>query len=182
MALIVLWTMLKNLWNCLNKDKNIMRALYFAYGSNMYTARLRARITYARIIGPAFLEGWQVVFNKRGIDDSGKANLVKARGSIAWGVLYETTMLGLDILDRIEGGYRRVNITVKRPNGDEVEAATYISGLLTKDARPYKWYKDLVITGAIEHGLPEDYIEYLKKWPLKNKEALQSLNRSPSDI
>ncbi len=65
------------------------RDLYFAYGSNMTSARLRARIPSARSVGAARIDGRRLVCNKRGRDGSGKANLCASPGGEAWGVVYE---------------------------------------------------------------------------------------------
>jgi hypothetical protein len=49
--------------------------VYFAYGSNMLTARLRERCPSARPLGLAAAPGYGVAFNKQGMDGSGKATL-----------------------------------------------------------------------------------------------------------
>ena len=36
--------------------------LYFAYGSNMSTPRLQARLPHARPLGPAWLDGHRLAF------------------------------------------------------------------------------------------------------------------------
>jgi hypothetical protein len=36
---------------------------------------------------------------------------------------------------------------------------TYVATRLTDGIRPYDWYLNLVLAGALEHGLPEDYFE-----------------------
>ena len=48
---------------------------YFAYGSNMLTARLKARCSGAELVGRAFADGWGIEFSKPGEDGSGKATL-----------------------------------------------------------------------------------------------------------
>ena len=78
-------------------------------------------------------------------------------------------------LDRIEGGYERVTVRVRQPNGNVVEAVTYISDELTKDARPYSWYKKLIISGAREHNLPQDYIVYLEGIPVKSDNNMETI-------
>ena len=148
------------------------RVLYFAYGSNMLSKRLRSRIGFVNTLGLAFLKDRKVVFNKRGKDGSGKANLVQSPGDITWGALYEINVEGLDKLDKLESGYARVNIQVWLPGNNMVEAVTYISDNLTNDPRPYKWYKEIVLSGAREHNLPQDYIAYLEEIPVKPNDHL----------
>lgn len=144
-----------------------MRVLYFAYGSNMFSERLRSRITSLTIIGRASLKDRKMVFNKRSKDGSGKANLVESPGNVTWGVLYEINAQDLDTLDKIEGGYTRVAVRLQVPDGDDVEAVTYVSEDLTNDSRPYRWYKKLLLAGAREHNLPQEYIAYLEGFPVK---------------
>lgn len=148
------------------------RILYFAYGSNMLSKCLRSRIGFVKTLGLAFLKDRKVVFNKRSKDGSGKANLVQSPGDITWGVLYEINVEGLDKLDKLEGGYARVNVQIWLPSNNMVEAVTYISDNLTNDPRPYKWYKEIVLSGAREHNLPQDYIAYLEEIPVKPNDHL----------
>ncbi len=144
-----------------------MRVLYFAYGSNMLSECLRSRITSMKTVGRASLKDRKMVFNKCSKDGSGKANIIESPGSVTWGVLYEVDAQDLDTLDRIEGGYERVAVRVQKPNGNVVEAVTYVFEDLTNDLRPYRWYKKLLLSGAREHNLPQDYIAYLEGFPVK---------------
>lgn len=153
-----------------------MGVLYFAYGSNMQQKRLRSRIGPVKVKSRAFLRDWQMVFNKRSIDGSGKANLVESPGAVTWGVLYEIDAQDFKKLDGIEGGYDRVPVRVWTPDGNAVEAVTYISTNITDDPRPYKRYKDLLISGARENGLPGDYIAYIESFPEKTDENTTSVN------
>ena len=52
-----------------------MSDLYFAYGSNMSSARLAARLGPTRCLGRAVLDHFALAWNKPGLDGSGKANL-----------------------------------------------------------------------------------------------------------
>lgn len=146
-----------------------MRVLYFAYGSNMSSARLRSRVPSARTVGRALLKDWMVVFNKRSKDGTGKANLVERRGAETWGVLYEIDVRDLDMLDRAEGGYQRVTVQVCKPDESVVEAVTYISENLTDDPTADGRYKKLLLSGAREHNLPPSYIAYLEGLPVKSE-------------
>lgn len=143
------------------------RVLYFAYGSNMLSERLCSRIPSAQAIGCARLEDWRLVFNKRSVDGSAKANLVESPGDTTWGVLYEIEAQDLERLDKVEGGYRRISVWAREPDGEMVEAVTYVSAELTDEQTAYDWYKDTVIAGAREHNLPQEYIAYLERLPSK---------------
>jgi gamma-glutamylcyclotransferase len=126
-----------------------------------------SRITSAEIIGPAFLNDKRISFNKRSNDGSGKANLVKRAGDITWGVLYEIDFHDLETLDRVEVGYERVGEQEWKLDGTVVEAVTYVSKILTDYPRAYQWYKELVLSGARENDLPQDYIAHLERLPSK---------------
>jgi uncharacterized protein (TIGR00369 family) len=132
-------------------------ALYIAYGSNMASARLGARVPSARPLGAARLADWAWRCNKHGADGTAKANLVRQDGAETWGVLYELDAGALEVLDRHEGGYERVAVHVA--HGDRLlRAHTYVSERLIESAAPASWYLGLVVSGAREHGLPPEWI------------------------
>ena len=65
-----------------------MQSLYFAYGSNLPSARMRRRVPSAAAQGPAELQGRRLTTDKRGRDGSGKANLREDPAATVWGVLW----------------------------------------------------------------------------------------------
>jgi gamma-glutamylcyclotransferase (GGCT)/AIG2-like uncharacterized protein YtfP len=157
----------------LQEMKKANRVLYFAYGSNMLSEHLDSRLTSLNIVGPPSLQDKKMLFNKRSKDGSGKANIISSPGSVTWGVLYEINTQDLKTLDKIEGGYERVTVRVRRPDGNEFEAITYVSEDLTNDPRPYRWYKELVLLGALEHDLPRDYVAYVEGFPVKPADVIE---------
>ncbi len=145
-----------------------MTICYFAYGSNMLTARLKARCDRARPTGCAVADGWGMEFSKPSKDCSGKANLSSKAGCETAGVLYEIPMTQRDALDKAEGatlrgGYRRCDAFPVRlvGGGETVTASTYLATETDSSLKPYDWYLALVIAGAREHGLDEAYIASL---------------------
>jgi len=132
-------------------------ALYFAYGSNLASARLRERAPAARALGAALLPGYAWRCNKRGADGSARANLVPASEAETWGVLYEINERDWDALDRAERGCERVSVEVVR-DGVRGAAQTYISDRIADDWSPAPWYLGLVVAGAREHALPPAWI------------------------
>jgi hypothetical protein len=135
-------------------------ARYFAYGSNMSSARLRERVRSARALGAARLDGFAWRCNKRGADGTAKANLEREAGSSVWGVLYELDRADLAVLDRAEGGYRRIGVAVDW-QGERAPAETYVSDRLCGDA-PAAWYLAFLLAGAREHALPSDWVAALE--------------------
>ncbi|MFC1935881.1 gamma-glutamylcyclotransferase, partial [Chloroflexota bacterium] len=125
----------------------------------------------AKFTGRGFLTDKKMLFNKRSMDGSGKANLVDSPDDVTWGVIYEIDAQDLDALDRIEGGYDRLPVLVRRLDGDTVEAESYVSRNLADAPVSYEWYKELVLSGAREHNLPQDYIFYLERLPSKPDES-----------
>ncbi|TQV91391.1 hypothetical protein V2A60_008960 [Cordyceps javanica] len=47
-------------------EENRHEILYFAYGSNLSTAQMRARCPFSTAIGLGFLPGWRWIINERG--------------------------------------------------------------------------------------------------------------------
>lgn len=135
--------------------------LYFAFGSNMTHARLRARVGTCEVVGTALLAGHALRFHKRGADGSGKCDAYRTQGKDdqVHGVVYRLTPAQLSRLDDFEGpGYvRRVLALVGM--GRVVHAATYLARgeYIDPGLRPFSWYKELVLHGAVEHGLPLGY-------------------------
>ncbi len=144
-----------------------MKILYFAFGSNMCTARMKQRIPSARVIGPATLPHWILVCNKLGRDGSAKANIVRRHGANVHGIIYALNANDLEILDRIEAGYQRKTLKVISPASVSARAEAYVATRLTPDPLPYGWYKDLILSGAREHGLPESYLNFLERLPVR---------------
>jgi len=138
--------------------------LYFAYGSNMLSARLAARVGRVRLVGPACLPGYRLAFHKRGADGSAKCDIVAAADPSA---LVHGVVFGMDEdqrvrLDGFEGpGYAVSGVRLRVPGATEaLPAIAYLARpeYVQAGLRPYTWYKALVAAGARRHRLPEDYV------------------------
>ena len=143
------------------------RFLYFAYGSNMFTRRLTARTPSAIAVGIGYIAGHRLTFDKVSKDGSGKcdAEATGRAGDRTHGVLFEISSSEKPQLDRFEGlnqGYREEKVRVVTSAGGAREAVTYVATSKDPALFPYDWYKALVIAGAVEHGLPDPYIEWLR--------------------
>jgi hypothetical protein len=141
-----------------------MQSLYFAYGSNLCSARLRSRVASARALGPARLPDRRLSMDKRGRDGSGKANLVPELGCEVWGVVYALGAEGWPTLDACEAGYTRVAVEVLTAL-ESLRVQTYLAERLTLDPVPFNWYKRLIVEGAREHGLPAEWVRLLESLP-----------------
>jgi hypothetical protein len=68
--------------------------LYFAYGSNMRSARLRERVPSARYFATGKIQGYKLAFHKRSKQDgSGKADaLLRAMTPMVCGAFYSKSI------------------------------------------------------------------------------------------
>jgi gamma-glutamylcyclotransferase len=140
--------------------------LYFAYGSNMLTRRLRKRTPSAAAIGTGFVEGHRLSFDKVSTDGSGKCNIAPTNDPAdrVYGVLFSIKIREAQKLDEAEGvgkGYHKSSVQVVSPTGVQV-AVAYIADNTNSLLLPYDWYKDFVVRGAIEHKLPAVYVRRLQ--------------------
>src|SRR5260370_35693588 len=91
--------------------------LYFAYGANMCTERLRKRVPSANPIITAKLLNHSLRFHKRSDDRSGKCDacFTGEAEDIVWGVVFEIDRTDKPHLDAYEGlghGYAEKQVTV----------------------------------------------------------------------
>jgi gamma-glutamylcyclotransferase len=148
----------------------VPRVRYFAYGSNMLTARLVERVPSATATGIGHLPAHTLRWDKRSRHDgSGKcdAEHTGREEDAVWGVLYEFDPADKAALDRAEGlgaGYAEKAVDVVTADGTAA-AVTYVATDKDPALRPFHWYKDLVVAGAREHGLPVDYRAHLDLVP-----------------
>ena len=137
--------------------------LYFAYGSNMSSARLRARIPDAQSIGRAHWPGMRLAFNKVGVDGSGKANLIADPGSVAWGVLFKIPDDAWANLDAFEPGYTRSTCSLVSDDHRSTEAEVYLANGPFVETAPHDWYREHLRIGALEHALPSDIVRFIEQ-------------------
>jgi len=148
-------------------------AWYFAYGSNMQSATLRGRrgiLFHRALSGRA--RGWRLVLDKPGLIPTGSAfaNIIPDASAEVWGVLYQIDDTDLGHLDLTEGvligNYVRIEIPVVPSIANPpVSAFTLISDRRDPGLRPSTRYMGLLIAGAEEHGLPPDYVGFLRRIP-----------------
>lgn len=140
---------------------------YFAYGSNMSLARLRARTPSARPLGRFTLVEHSLRFHKMGMDGSGKCDAFYTgnAGDMVHGVLYEIRRSEKWRLDKAEGlghGYDEQVVTVSGADGELHVAVTYRAIRIDAALKPYSWYRHHVLVGAWEVGLPPAYTQQLE--------------------
>jgi len=145
--------------------------VYFAYGSNMSSRRLRYRVPNARVIGRGVLSGYRLAWHKQGSDGSGKCDIVAAHpAEVVYGVLYRLSPEHKPRLDRAEGlghSYAQCQVEARLlDEEDSVSAVTYYALKIDPTYLPFSWYRDHVLIGAREHGLPDHYIAMIENVPV----------------
>jgi gamma-glutamylcyclotransferase (GGCT)/AIG2-like uncharacterized protein YtfP len=136
--------------------------LLFAYGSNLAEEQLPPG---ARCLGVALLPAHRLELNRRSIRwGGGVVDVVPAAGEQVRGVLYELDEAAVEALDRKEGegiAYRRAEVEVE--HGGEARAAqTYAVIRKEPDVPPATpEYAELVLRGARERGLPQEWLAVL---------------------
>jgi cation transport regulator ChaC len=146
--------------------------LYFAYGSNMWRDQMRQRCPYHEVIGKAVLPGYALCFPRSSpIRKCGVAGIVAQTGSDVWGVIYRLHDEDLAALDRREGydpakpahvnRYNRTTVRVLK-DGEALDCLAYLARAEPGKHVPSVDYMSALITGAVENGLPEDYVSRLQ--------------------
>ena len=150
-----------------------MPELYFAYGSNMYGGRMTRRCPSARFRYRAALRDHVLAFPRGCHGGHGVAGVVPQPGEVVWGVVYKITDDELDGLDMAEGYfgegdaencYTRERTEVLRDNDPEQTERAHVYFAVPEDEPPLPsmQYLGYIVEGAIQWGLPEDYIAKLE--------------------
>jgi hypothetical protein len=137
---------------------------YLAYGSNMFFQRLSGRVHSALFLGAARLPGYSLRWHKKSKDGSGKCSLAPAEDGLVYGALFAIPIAEEARLAAAEGsGYRKVTVQVETDSGS-LSAETFIAEPENVDEtlRPFTWYRDLVVAGAVQAELPSEYVQSLK--------------------
>lgn len=135
-----------------------MTVRYAAYGSNLHPLRLGRRLASATLRGTSFLPGWSLEFNKRSRDGSGKCSIRRGSPGVHLAV-YDVSDADRRVLDQIEGvgdGYDELVLDV--PGFGRCFSYSAADTHMDESLLPYDWYLRLVLTGALFHGFPEDYV------------------------
>lgn len=130
---------------------------YAAYGSNLHPLRLRARTPSATLLGTSVIGDRALRFHKRGVDGSGKCNVVPTDGEVHVGI-YEIAAEEKPQLDAVEGaGYRAQTIDVAGFGECFIYVAndSHIDDALS----PYSWYRALVLMGCEYLAFPKSYVD-----------------------
>jgi phage replication-related protein YjqB (UPF0714/DUF867 family) len=156
---------------------------YFAYGSNLCVEQMARRCPTAVDPRPATLADHDWLINERGV-----ATVEPFDGSEVHGVVWQLTDHDLAVLDSAEGvpvRYRRDRLTVQTDDGSS-DAWVYIDHRV-EPGPPRPGYLERIIDGAMHHGLPHRWIEFLRRWdpahwPNSSGRSSSSAPRSLSEL
>ena len=135
--------------------------LYFAYGSNMSRAPMRARCPSAREVGTATLAGYRLI-----VTSDGYASVLPEPGGIVHGLVWRLASRDIAALNAYEsldtGLYRIVTLPVS-VGAKKVPAMVYVARSRTPGL-PRPGYLEAVIAAARELDFPPAYVEALARW------------------
>jgi len=145
---------------------------YFAYGSNMARATfIERRRMQPLAVRRVFLDDHRLCFDLPiGPGERGVANLIAEPGARTWGAAYLLHAAACDFLDRTEGThrgfYRRIPIEVVADGGERLAAFAYQGDRRDARRKPSARYLGLLLDGARELALPDEYVAWLEAFPL----------------
>ena len=136
------------------------RHIYFAYGSNLSVRQMALRCPDASNPRRAVLADHDWLINQRGV-----ATVEPFDGTQVHGVVWQLSDHDLATLDSAEGvpqRYRRDRLTVHTEDGPS-DAWVYIDHRVNPGP-PRPGYLERIIDGALHHGLPQRWIDFLRRW------------------
>lgn len=147
---------------------------YFAYGSNMDSASLKAKGVVPLSSQKARLVGWRLCFNVQHFfyHEGGMANIehTSQPNDVVLGVLHQLDDSALAALDDAEAyGFGYDRIQVKLAVGPHcAEATTYVGmpAFIDHGCQPTRRYLSIIVRGASAAKLDCGYIAALKAQPL----------------
>jgi gamma-glutamylcyclotransferase len=127
---------------------------YFAYGSNLSRKQMSERCPEARPRFVAVLPNYRVVFSGWSRKwHGGVAAIMSSRGEKVRGAIYEVDEACLRKLDRFEGGYGRLPVTVFDEDNEPHEAVTYIKAGQLEESKPSPEYGAVIRQGYKDWGI-----------------------------
>ena len=143
---------------------------YFAYGSNMDSARVAERGLKTLVAVGAVLDGYRLAFNKKskGPPTTGHANIEYAPGSKVEGVLYELDsgeeILKMDPFENAPVNYGREAVSLETDAGIQWAWTYFANPALKEDGLlPEREYLDHLLEGKPYISISYyDYLENIK--------------------
>jgi hypothetical protein len=153
--------------------------LYFAFGANMASEVLVARRGLRPVwSAAAALPGHRLVFDLPGLPfvEPSFASVAPDPEARVHGVVWALSPSDLRRLDGFESGrYRRTPLPVEILGRGPAHAEVYVNRRPARARPPSRRYLDLLARGAEEHGLPADYVAWLRAHPAGDLSVLRPL-------
>lgn len=168
---------------------------YFGFGSNMSMLSLKAKGVEPLASRRALLSGWRLRFNvQHFFRHEGGVGNIEPTGNpddFVLGVLHECPDEALALLDSAEAhghGYDRIEVEVEpteKADGDHqtVRAFTYVGmpRFIDNSRRPSRRYLNIVLEGARQAELDDEYIRALARCPVHRTEAYPAFTPPAGD-
>ncbi|KAJ8303065.1 hypothetical protein KUTeg_019461 [Tegillarca granosa] len=142
---------------------------YFGFGSNLLKQRIKLKNPSAVFITNAKLNGYRLSFSSKDYNPhtcvwhGGGATLIEDPDSFVWGCVWKLKNEDIKNLDKQEYTYEPITVEVVSPQNEVYICRSYHKDLDDKlDNRPSPQYKDIVLRGAEQNQLPEDYIDMIR--------------------
>ena len=150
------------------------RCLYFAFGSNLSSWRIKINVPSAKLHGVARLSDYELQFKSISGQPfpspwkGATATIEPRQGASVWGAVWTMDKEHVSALDRQEHCYNAMEVAVVTTDGVTLRCRTYAqpSSNSTFDPsadRPSPQYLQCIIDGARECDLPASYIAELEK-------------------
>jgi hypothetical protein len=144
------------------KDETIA---FFTYGAKMRASAMRDCGIEPRAREAAQLESWALAFDLPGIPvvEPAFASIAPREGSRVHGVLWWITPHQAERLNAFESTrYAIIEVSVHGERSGPVRARAYRNPAPTAGIAPSRRYLRLLVEGAREAGLPDDYVRAIE--------------------
>lgn len=148
--------------------------LYFAYGSNINLEQMACRCPDACVVGPVFLEDYELLFRRGGF-----ATIAPKAGGRVHGLLWSLTRSCERSLDRYEGYprfYDKRTVTVRDGLGRSLSVMAYIMDERFREPMlPTDSYYHGILEGYRQNGMPTEPLK--QAWEHCVREVHQETER-----
>uniref|UniRef100_Q07JS9 Gamma-glutamylcyclotransferase n=1 Tax=Rhodopseudomonas palustris (strain BisA53) TaxID=316055 RepID=Q07JS9_RHOP5 len=145
--------------------------LHFAYGADMNPQQIAERCSWAKPVAVARLPDHALSFHGHSDTwDGGEEAAVPRPGQDLYGVVYRLSLSDADSLDAAQGvrlngtgGYFHVPAEVIGLDGIRWSVVLHRKDVLREFRCPSRDYLDFIVAGAEFHGLPQTYVDSLRR-------------------
>jgi hypothetical protein len=138
---------------------------YFGYASNLKQSLLEERIDghHPQNVFTGKLNNYQFCFNHRESNGEIKANIIPKKEINVLGIVYIIDEKYFDILFKSAPQYRIIKVDIQLDSDNSIiKSKTFITDNITSEySIPSNEYLQTILTGASQHNLPEEYMNYI---------------------